>query len=200
MEWVRLALGGDFLLRFGTQMKESTITLAHLEWLVKSRADNQSAAVKLFGLFDKYEDKIKQRDDFAQFAYNLVAICFSLWRAAFLADKMDNKEELFQNAKAFLEKILIDNAITYPTDRNAREWTFSYYVISAGDRLRELPWKSLKEFMANEIPKRATLTWSQHRWDIHQKAFEIAVECLRSELESGAPETSATLPESPLGL
>jgi len=58
-----------------------------------------------------------------------------------------------------------------------------YYLLAATDRLNQLQWKSLKDFMAVDAPKMAGATWSQYRWDSHQKAFEIAVDCLARELE-----------------
>jgi hypothetical protein len=42
-----------------------------------------------------------------------VGICFSLWRAAFLADKTGQGTAVFASAKDFLGKILVDNAINY---------------------------------------------------------------------------------------
>ena len=115
-------------------MKQDDLSLGHLGWLVKSRAANQLAALKLFKLFEKHPNKMKGTE-LSRTAQRLVAVCFSLWRAAFLADKTGSRDAVFEDARTFLGKMLIDNAITYPQDRSAREWTFNYYMGNAKDGL-----------------------------------------------------------------
>jgi hypothetical protein len=47
-----------------------------------------------------------------------------LWRAAFLADKTGKRAVVFNHGRIFFEKIIKDNAISYPQDKTSREWTF----------------------------------------------------------------------------
>lgn len=107
----------------------------HLQWLVNSRTANQRAALWLLGLLDNHSEAIKKSKDYSTKAQVLVAVCFSLWRAAFLADKTGKREAVFTGARSFLAKMLGDNAIAYPQDRASREWTFNYYMNSAKDCL-----------------------------------------------------------------
>lgn len=118
-------------------MKTDDLTPSHLEWLVESRAVNQRASLKLFKLFEKYPGRMKSKE-LSQAAQNFVGISFSLWRAAFLADKTGKRHAVFEDARAFLGKMLTDNAITYPQDRSAREWTFNYYMSNAKEGLLHL--------------------------------------------------------------
>jgi hypothetical protein len=66
--------------------KADDLSPTHLKWLVKSRAANQEAALGLFNLFEQYPEQLKSAG-LSRKAQSLVAACFSLWRAAFLADK-----------------------------------------------------------------------------------------------------------------
>jgi hypothetical protein len=118
-------------------VKADDLSPVHLAWLVESRAINQRGALKLFRLLEKHPDKMKS-SDLSMVAQNLVAVCFSLWRAAFLADKTGTRHAVLQDARTFLGKMLTDNAITYPQDRSAREWTFNYYMNNAKDCLMHL--------------------------------------------------------------
>jgi hypothetical protein len=114
--------------------KQDDLSPQHLEWLVKSRSANQQAALKLFNLFEEYPEQLKS-SGLSRKAQSLVAACFSLWRAAFLADKTGKRNAVFEDSRSFLAKMLVDNAITYPQDRGAREFTFNYYMTNATEAL-----------------------------------------------------------------
>ncbi len=90
-------------------------TLTNLRWAVKHRHQNQECAIKLFELFTHYPEQIK--NDYGLFAQGLVSVTFSLWRAAFLADKSGDKEKALNTAIQFLETVIADNAITYAYDK-----------------------------------------------------------------------------------
>ena len=166
-------------------MKKDDLSPAHLEWLVKSRAANQLAALKLFKLLEKYPDKMKSKE-LSHIAQNLVAVCFSLWRAAFLADKVGTRHAVLEDARAFLGKMLTDNAITYPQDRGAREWTFNYYMNNAKDNLLHLSkhWETIETVLSSKkkVIKGDGTTLSRRRWNRHQLAFETAIDCLTDHL------------------
>ncbi len=74
-------------------------------------------------------------------AQALIGVSFSLWRAAFLADKTGNKGESLKSATSFLEQIIQNNVIGFTQDRNDREWTFNYYVNNARHLLQTIPMK-----------------------------------------------------------
>ncbi len=166
----------------------------HLRWLVKSRAANQQAALELFNLFEKYPEQLKSAA-LARKAQSLVAACFSLWRAAFLADKTGLRKAVFDDARAFLGKMLVDNAITYPQDRGAREFTFNYYMTNATEallRFSEQHWPQIDEFLNTKwaaLKKRKLVsafatTLPQRRWDKVEYAFEVAINCPKAHLEN----------------
>lgn len=170
-------------------MKEDDLSPPHLEWLVRSRAENQTAALALFKLFEIYPTQLKSKT-FSQTAQVMVSVCFSLWRAAFLADKTGKRHAVIKDARAFLSKMLVDNAITYPQDRGAREWTFNYYMNNAKDGLARLAerWSRVGRVLLAEQEHIKGTTASEHRWTQHQRAFEAAVKCIADDLDSHASD------------
>lgn len=85
----------------------------HLEWLIQSRMRNQNSCLRLFNIFEKYPIQAKGKE-YRAHSQTLVGVGFSLWRAAFLADKTGQREEVFADARAFLAQLLTNNAINYP--------------------------------------------------------------------------------------
>ncbi|SRR5258707_932788 len=68
----------------------------------------------------------------------LVGTAFSLWRAVFLVERVDEWDGVLANAETFLEKFIRHNAIGYMDDWNNRKWSFPYYVDNARYRLNEV--------------------------------------------------------------
>ena len=123
--------------------------------------------------------------EFSAKAQHLVAACFSLWRAVFLADKEIKRSQVLAHARNFLAKMLVDNAITYPQDRTTRNWTFNYYMNNATNALVRLSgeWPEV-EVVLNDRPKGTKgTTTPQRRWNRTQLAFETAVKYLKDALE-----------------
>src|SRR5271168_3811156 len=104
--------------------------LAHYEWAVERRYKNQLCSVRLLRLFEKYE-KIWITSKYSRAAQDLLSVAFSLWRAAFLAEKESARSKVFADGKKFLNAIIQSNAIGYSQDYSAREWTFNYYTRDA---------------------------------------------------------------------
>lgn len=109
----------------------------HFKWLVDARRDNQALLLRLYrfgqSVPDLKDDKIGRQ----LYAY-LVGAGFSLWRAAFLSDSTREWADILQgdhSAVKLLEKVLRDNAINYPQDRDTRDWMGGYYLNSARLRL-----------------------------------------------------------------
>lgn len=144
--------------------------LKHLEWAIRSRAANQACSLKLLNLFSDYPHIWKTKR-YARAAQDLVAVAFSLWRAAFLADKSGRRSEVFSHGKSFLEKLIEDNAIAYVQDKNSREWTFNYYTRNARSSLQILAryWpETAPSYEGKKLGPTA-------RWEYCQKLFEEAV-------------------------
>lgn len=164
--------------------KTDNLEYEHLQWLVNSRTANQKSALSLHLVLEENSQAIKKSKELSTKAQILVAVCFSLWRAAFLADKTGIREAVLQDARAFLGKMLTDNAITYPQDRASREWTFNYYMNSAKDSLLNLAdeWPAIEHTLSASRKASKGTTVSSRRWDRHQAAFEIAVSAFENEL------------------
>ncbi|MBA3962563.1 MAG: hypothetical protein H0X40_11760 [Chthoniobacterales bacterium] len=145
--------------------------LKHLQWAIESRAQNQRCALRLLRLFMEYEEKWKTKS-WAGAAQGLLSVSFSLWRAAFLADKIAKRAAVFSHATDFLEKIIEDNAISYTQDRKCNEWTFNYYTRNARTAL-----ETLNEHWPEQVPvyARQRLTPTE-RWRYCQELLDVAVE------------------------
>ncbi len=114
----------------------------------------------------------------------LVAIGFSLWRSAFLSDKTVGLKETTADAELFLEELLMSNAISYPQDRKAKDWTFNYYVTTldfAEEYVQRNPDSNIGPLFAPVVqgtPK--------NRWEHLHNAFEKAVEHFGEKLDRAA--------------
>jgi hypothetical protein len=120
----------------------------------------------------------------------LLGSAFSLWRAAFLVKGTRQRSDLNEHALEFLDKLLWDNAINYPQDRDTHAWTGGYYVNSAALRLREagtlLQMTGSAEFQA--LGKFISQQWDQPKttlpdvgegWDICHAAGKGCLTMLR---------------------
>lgn len=164
--------------------KSDNLQRSHVEWLIASRAANQRASLDLYALLENHAERIRKHKDLSNKAQLLVAVSFSLWRAAFLADKSGLRKEVLADTMAFLGKMLTDNAITYAQDRASREWTFNYYMNAAKDCLVNLAigWPQVQEVLSSERKATKGTTASSRRWDRHQSALEEAIRAFSSEL------------------
>lgn len=145
--------------------------LEHLQWAIESRVQNQRCAVRLLRLFMEYEEQWKTKR-WASAAEGLLSVSFSLWRAAFLADKTAKRAAVFSHAMDFLEKIIEDNAISYVQDRKCNEWTFNYYTRNARTAL-----ETLNKHWPEQVPVYAGQTRAPiERWRYCQELLDVAVE------------------------
>jgi hypothetical protein len=151
--------------------------LEHLKWAIESRAKNQQSALRLLRLFEEYEDKWKTKH-WTSAAQELLSVTFSLWRAAFLADKTAKRAALFSHATDFLEKMIEDNAISYTQDRKCNEWTFNYYTWNASAAL-----KTLHKSWPDQVPEYERQKRSPtERWRYCQELLNAAVERFETHL------------------
>jgi hypothetical protein len=145
---------------------------------------NQRASLLLHKLVDTHFKRIQKNKKSSEQAQVLASVCFSLWRAAFLADRTGTHEARLQAAQAFLGKMLTDNAITYPQDRASREWTFSYYMNCARDGLLSLAnaWPNVGATLSARKRVVRGSTAAGRRWDRHQRALDVAMAEFQKEL------------------
>jgi hypothetical protein len=157
--------------------KKDDLTTEHISWLVHGRSRNQEISLKLF-LIMKYNDEvIKSQFHLSDIAQSLAGACFSLWRAVFLSDVSETSQIVVavDDATAFLGGLILHNMVAYPQDRNARDWSFLYYVNNARYRLESiskgnkqiLPHKFVSETVGFESPKDC--------WSYYQDALDVAV-------------------------
>lgn len=144
--------------------------LRHLRWAVESRSKNQLSAVRLLTLFREHETRWKTQK-WSRAAQDLLSVLFSLWRAAFLADKTGRRAEVFNDATEFLENIIEDNAISYLQDKRSREWTFNYYTRNARAALENLHRFWPEQVPAYEGRKRTAV----EHWEYCQEVLQTAV-------------------------
>jgi hypothetical protein len=167
--------------------------LEHLRWAVKSRARNQECAIRLLDLFLEYEDKWKTKD-WSRAAQDLLSVNFSLWRAAFLADKTAKRDEVFAHAKLFLQRIIETNAISFSEDRTSKEWTFNYYTRNAKCALEALHehWATMRKLPVPQY-KDATRTPTE-KWTYCQDLLDETVTVFEAELQSMRKKKNAVKP------
>ncbi|MES2473311.1 MAG: hypothetical protein V4601_10795, partial [Pseudomonadota bacterium] len=149
---------------------------AFLEWLVDARSKNQKSSLKLFKILKASERHIKRSASLTDLCNGLIAISFSLWRAAFLARSAGEHEDRFDHALHFLGTLICDNAIAYTQDKNSHEWTVWYYLSNSGFRL-----ENLAEAFDGLIPNYTEGDYNstaRQSWEICRENLETAVKNL----------------------
>ena len=150
-----------------------------MEWLVLQRSENQASCLELHKLLTKHAEQWKQGDYFFA-SVSLVGAAFSLWRAVFLADKREaTRTAVFDHSIKFLETMILDNAISYATDKRNNEITFNYYSENARLRLIDLTveWPKLLE------PWEYKLRDPKPRWEYNQRRLNDAIRRFGIHLE-----------------
>lgn len=149
--------------------------LQDLEWLVLNRSRNQKSTLDLYKLMDREKDQLgKSRRDRA-FAHCLLGICFSLWRAVFLANIKQSKGALLTDAKKFLKELIETNNISFQTDLRSNDWSFRYYTQNARDRLKYLNGSFKIRNLSFTLPGEPVGRTAQEWWESHQDSLELAV-------------------------
>jgi hypothetical protein len=160
--------------------KQNASSADHLEWLVRCRCQNQQSSLVLFKMFEQNLELIKKDGKLSSAAVPLTAICFSLWRAVFLADRVDGHENRVGDAFSFLKALISDNSITYAQDKNSREWTFYYYVNNARFRLKGLSDQRPEVLPNFNVPPGLE---SLKLWEHCQKTLDLAIGNLSNLLQ-----------------
>ncbi len=154
-------------------MAKAELSLDHLAWAVESRARNQRSCLRLLTLLRTYEH-FWITQDLSKATQDLIGIAFSLWRAAFLADKKGKRETIFAHGVDFLEKVIESNAISFATDMNSNEWTFNYYTKNARSSLTLLAnrWPGLPLYEGGSRTPTSRWNYCQNLFDQMLDGFE----------------------------
>ena len=118
--------------------REPDLSPEHFTWLVDGRSANQRSTLELYKLISGGERELNGNAELHKAAQELTGVVFSLWRAVFLSETSGEYEDQLADSKRFLVSLISDNTVLYVTDKNARNWSFRYYLDNAVHRLREL--------------------------------------------------------------
>lgn len=153
--------------------------LKHLDWAIESRYANQKCSQRLLSLFVKHEEKWKTKK-FSKAAQDLTGAAFSLWRAAFLAEKTGSRAQVFLHGREFLQRVIDENAISFANDKNSREWTFNYYTRNARSALQ-----ILHDYWPIEVPEYVGKKRNAAaRWEYCQELLDQAVAGFEQRLQA----------------
>ena len=108
---------------------------------MRSRSRNQGSSLDLYLLLVE-NPAIDADIELQQIAQSLTAVAFSLWRAVFLSDLKSTADDQMADINAFLGNLISNNTIAYQQDKNAREFTYRYYLTDAQLRLSEIVTKT----------------------------------------------------------
>jgi len=98
-----------------------------------------------------------------------------------LSDSEGDSIKLIEDAEIFLGNLIRDNAVAYLQDRNAREWTFTYYVNNARYRL-EVTSQQTPEIVPPKMVERLSRE-PKEDWTYYHLALTQAVENLTKILD-----------------
>jgi hypothetical protein len=166
--------------------KQDDLSADHISWLVKSRSANQETALKLFLIMKDNEEKLRKDWDLGNFAQAMVSACFSLWRAVFLSDVLDEigQKSTIDDAQTFLGNLILHNMVAYPQDRNTRDWSFIYYVNNASYRLKKLSEKHGDILPNAFVDDGNGFSRAKDYWTFTQTACEVAIRNLETKLRA----------------
>jgi hypothetical protein len=117
--------------------RDADTSPGHFEWLVEGRSANQRSTLNLYRIIHR-ERKLNSNAELHQAAQELTGVAFSLWRAVFLSDTTGEFGDQLADLNKLLVSLISDNSVLYQTDKNARNWSFRYYLDNADHRLRAL--------------------------------------------------------------
>ncbi len=143
-------------------------------------------------MYELLDDKCWKDDTLGYEAKTLASIAFSLWRAAFLADKTGALAETNKHTKYFLGEMLATNAINFAQDRKGRGFTFNYYLANVRFRLLEYKHDNSDFEVDDHLLEKGKLNHMKpaERWSAYQRAFTAAVRHFQDRLR----KSSSTMP------
>src|SRR3954451_3872663 len=153
---------------------EADVSPEHFAWLVEGRSANQRRTLELYRIIAEGERELNSNVELQEAAQELTGVAFSLWRAVFLSDTTGEYADQLADIRKFLVSLISDNAVMYLTDKNARNWSFHYYLRNALHRLDELSNGGLSLVDKTDLAKRAET--DKDDWVNAQAILDKAVE------------------------
>lgn len=167
--------------------RKADLSPEHFQWLVEGRSQNQASTLRLYTLIHENEKTLNGNVELHAASAELTGIAFSLWRAVFLSDTSGEFEDKTADIQRFLQSLISDNTVLYATDKNARSWSFHYYLDNAVSRLKGLASARLKLSREEEIMVPATSDKDQ--WLAAQAALDRALERFAQALSAPSRPT-----------
>jgi hypothetical protein len=161
--------------------REPDLSPEHFTWLVEGRSANQQSTLELYKFISGSERKLNSNVELQEAAQNLMSVGFSLWRAVFLSDTSGEYDDQLADLKKFLISLISDNTVLYVTDKNARNWSFRYYLDNALHRLHKLSTSRL-HFVDNSDLK--AVDTDKDEWLNAQSVLDKAIARFGAALES----------------
>jgi hypothetical protein len=127
------------------------IDIQFLAKLTCWRNEAQVALFELLNLVVAKQEKIKRNERHNAIFQLLTGTAFSLWRAVFLSDFSLDSIEALDAAKTFLNKVVSDNAIGYPQEKESRLWVAGFYVSHIQYRMYHLHTVYGKDLKVTEL-------------------------------------------------
>jgi hypothetical protein len=165
--------------------------LRSLEWLVENRSRNQQSALEVYKIIERENKKLSRSRRHRAFAHCLLGICFSLWRAVFLANLKQDKGALLKDATSFLRELIETNNISFQTDVRNKEWSFRYYVQNARDRLKYLNASFSHKKLSFDLPGESVGKTPQEWWEAHQDSLDDAIKAFDHLLKLNRPKETS---------
>lgn len=130
-------------------------------------------------------EKCWEDEELGYDARTLVSIAFSLWRAAFLADRSGELADTNDHSVYFLGEMLDTNAINFAQDKRAKAFTFNYYLANVRFRLAEFKADNTDFIMDPRLSVKGGLSGvvPTDKWELYQKAFKDAVTHFETRLK-----------------
>ena len=157
-----------------------------LTWMLDARYRIQKILAELYRIHRDCAKKLAGDTTLMSLSGHLTGASFSLWRAAFLVYSIDPSDRtaecVVEAQKKFLRFVVRDNAINFPQDKEARQWTSGYYITSARFRINQVcddQKCDRPDIPRNPVKSRELAV----EWDKICKAVEEFTEVLRDRCE-----------------
>lgn len=182
-QYLRPASGnpiGEALIMSRPSKVRQSHDIEHMKWLVAARSRNQISSLEISIIIKDNYEIISNDHILKDTSQGLVGVSFSLWRAVFLSDVSDELGDLLIDAEVFIDNLVLNNMVAYPQDRNAREWSFMYYMNNAKHRLERMvndkrfSLLTLEEYGPSER-RSAAIAHPRSWWNYNQDALDTAV-------------------------
>ena len=126
-------------------------------WLVENRSKIQMRMLELYELHKFEHDHDLNKDVWPIYGV-LIGAVFSLWRAVFLIRGERDPNVEIEHGRILLGTLIETNAIGFPQDVAAAQWTAGYYVNNAALRLSAL----VSMPSADNVVTGDTSQWLEH--------------------------------------